>query len=176
MLATSGKWVRGLARLVSILGGIVLAAVAVMTAISIFGRAFLQFGLKPIPGDFELVEAGVAFVVCAFLPWGHLMRGHASVNIVTDFLGERANLIIDLIADALLLLAAIVMTWRHFYGLLDKKAYGETTFILQYPLWWAYAACMVGLIAWIIVGVWTVFSDINSLSGGEGHGGEGAVH
>jgi len=163
MLASIGKWVEGLVKAVAILGGIVLSAIALMTAVSIAGRALIDFGLRPVPGDFELVEAGTAFVVTAFLPWCQLRRGHASVSILTDIFGNRANLVIDLLADLLLLIAAIVMTWRHFYGLLDKQAYGETTFILQFPLWWAYAFCMVGLITWVIAGLWSVIADIGLL-------------
>lgn len=146
-----GVWVERLARTVAVLGGLVLVAVALVTVISITGRAFLFVGLKPIPGDFELVEAGTVFVVCAFLPWCQLQRGHATVTIFTDFLPGSVNRVLDVIADALLLAAAVVMTWRHIYGLLDKLAYNETTFILRFPIWWSYSAAMLGLVTWIIV-------------------------
>ncbi len=149
-----GVWIERLARVVAVLGGLVLVVVAIMTVTSITGRVLLFAGLKPIPGDFELVEAGTAFVVCAFLPWAQLKRGHATVAIFTDFLPAAVNRALDLIADALLLGAAMVMTWRHFYGLLDKLAYNETTFILRFPIWWSYAAAMVGLVTWIIVAVY----------------------
>lgn len=163
MFAVSGKWVEQLARAVAIAGGLVLCAVALMTMISIVGRAGIKFGLSPISGDFELVEAGIAFVICAFLPWCQLKRGHASVAIFTDRLGKIANLIVDLLADALLLMTSVIMTWRHIIGLFDKQRYGETTFILQYPLWWAYLACLFGLVAWIIVGTWAVANSADIL-------------
>lgn len=177
VLATSGKWVESLTKAVAILGGIVLSAVALMAAVSIFGRAFLHYGLKPVPGDFELVEAGTAFVVCAFLPWCHLQRGHASVAILTDQFSKRVNAVIDFLVDFILLAAAVTMTWRHILGMLDKQKYGETTFILQYPLWWAYAGCLVGLITWIIVGLWSVSADFNALTKGTSRPTKtGAIH
>ena len=40
----------------------------------------------------------------------------------------------------------MLLTWKHWDGTLDKLAYGETTFIIQYPIWWAYALCMVGAV------------------------------
>lgn len=163
MLKQSERWIERLALWVAIIGGIVLSGIAVMTCISIFGRALLDFGLKPIRGDFELVEAGTAFVVCAFMPWAQLKRGHASVAILTDMFSARANKFIDLLADVILLATSSLMTWRHIAGLEDKQAYSETTFIIQFPLWWAYAACLFGLIAWIIVGVWLVIADLNAL-------------
>lgn len=158
-----GVWVERLARLIAIAGGLVLVLVAITTVVSITGRTLLFAGLKPIPGDFELVEAGTAFVVCAFLPWCQLKRGHATVAIFTDFLPGAVNRALDLIADVLLLGAAVVMTWRHFYGLLDKLAYNETTFILRFPIWWSYAAAMVGLVTWIIVAAYCTLNSAIAL-------------
>lgn len=177
VLATTGKWVEALARWVAILGGIVLTGLAILTGISITGRTLLDFGLRPVPGDFEIVEAGTAFVVCAFLPLTQLRRGHATVTILTDTFGRRANAVIDLMADLLLLATALLITWRHIYGLLDKYAYQETTFILQFPLWWGYAGCLVGMVSWIVIGMWCVWADADALARGERReGGAGAVH
>ncbi len=163
MLATSGRWVHNLARTVAVLGGIVLTLIALLTVISVAGRALLPFGFKPLRGQFELVEAGTVFVVCAFLPWCHLTRGHASVAIFTDWLGRRFNALIDLIGDVLLLVVALIITWRHLAGMMDKMTYGETTFLLGLPLWWGYAAALVGLVTWIIVGLWTSADSFRAL-------------
>ncbi len=161
------RLIRAIAGFLAVLGGIVLVAIALMVGVSITGRAFLWAGLRPVPGDVELVESSIAFVICAFLPWCQLEKGHASVGIVTDQFSPRVNAVIDLIGDLLLLGAAIVMTWRHIYGLMDKFAYGETTFILRFPLWWGYAGALVGLIGWIIVGVWCVWADGRAIATGK---------
>ncbi len=163
MLAASGLWIQKIARLVALLGGLVLVLIAVLTVVSITGRALLPFGFKPLRGQFELVEAGTVFVVCAFLPWCHLNRGHASVAIFTDWLGTRFNAFIDLIGDVLLLAIALIITWRHLAGMMDKISYGETTFLLGLPLWWGYAAALVGLVSWIIVGLWTSADSFRAL-------------
>lgn len=177
MLSTTGRWIEALARFIAMIGGLVLTAVAILTGISIIGRAALPIGGSPITGDFELVEAGVAFVVCTFMPWAQLKRSHASVTILTDQFPLRVNLVIDLVSDALLTLAAFVITWRLYFGLLDKKAYAETTFILQYPLWWGYAACMVGLSVWVVVGLWCTAADVKALVDNEPREADsGAVH
>ena len=156
--------VEKLARWVAILGGIVLSAVAIMSFVSIIGRAGMSLGLSPISGDYELLEAGTAFVITAFLPWCQLQRGHASVAILTDRLGVVPNLVIDIIADILMLIIAIILTQRHLMGTMDKFSYGETTFILQFPLWWAYAASLLGLLTWIIVGIWCLTSSATSFT------------
>jgi TRAP-type C4-dicarboxylate transport system permease small subunit len=132
--------VTGLARALAIIGGIVLVIITLITVISITGRAFIWAGLRPVPGDFELVEAGVGFAVFAFLPWCQLNRGHATVDIFTSFLPNQVNRHIDVLAEVLMTIAITFIAWRLWFGLQDKIRYGETTFILQYPVWWAFAA------------------------------------
>ncbi len=148
-----------LALFVALLGGVALLLITLITLVSVTGRALIPLGLKPLRGQFELVEALTAFAVFAFLPWAHLKRAHASVAIFTDYLGHHANALIDLLSDMILFAFAVLITWRHMAGLADKMAYGETTFLLRMPLWWAYAACLVGLGTWILVSLW---ASINS--------------
>jgi TRAP-type C4-dicarboxylate transport system permease small subunit len=149
---------------VAMLGGGALVLIALMTCASILGRLMISLGGHAIPGDFELVEAGTAFVVCAFLPWCHLTNGHAAVTVLTDRLNSAANRVIGFAWNGLLTLAACVITWQHILGLKDRIAFGDTSFILRYPIWWAYAACLVGLICWIGVGMALTFADIRSLA------------
>lgn len=151
-----GRLVGGLARWVAIAGGVVLIVITTTTVISIIGRGLIFAGLKPIPGDYELVEAGVFFAVFSFLPWCQYVRGHADVNIVTNFMSPRANALIDIIANLLMLGAALFLAWRHWLGMLDKQRFMETTFILRIPLWWVYASGMVGAITFIIVSAYCV--------------------
>ena len=62
------RLVNRLAKLLAFFGGAVLTALAFMTVLSTVGRAFvgMQIGLGPIPGDFELVEAGTAVAIFCF--------------------------------------------------------------------------------------------------------------
>lgn len=168
MLEKVDRWVFNLAKFVAILGGLVLVSVAIMTTVSIVGRALIPIGLHPIRGDFELVEAGIAFSIFAFMPWCHLKKGHASVEVFTVKFPARVNAAIDMVADLILALVAILLTWRHYEGVLGKMQYNETTFILRFPIWWAYAVCLIGLITWIIVGSWSAFKDARKvLTGNE---------
>lgn len=155
-----------LARALALLGGVVLAGITVITAISITGRALILLGFGPVPGDFELVEAGTGFAVFAFLPWCQLNRGHASVDLFTNFLSEAANRWIDLISEFLMTLVVLLIAWRLWAGMMDKIRYGETTFILQYPIWWAYAACMVAAAIGVIVSIYVLFVRIQEVRTG----------
>lgn len=145
--------VEWLARLLAVLGGLALVAVTCLTVVSVAGRAFVRQGLGPVPGDFELVEVLTAFAVFSFLPWCQLRRGHATVDVFTRFLPERANRFIDLAAELLMTLVVVLIAWRLWHGLLEKRLYQETTFILQFPVWWGFAAAMVAAVVGVAVSV-----------------------
>jgi TRAP-type C4-dicarboxylate transport system permease small subunit len=169
-------FMRRLAALLAILGGLALIAVMLTTVASVSGRALIPIGLGPIRGDFELVELGIGFAVFAFLPWVQINRQHASVEILTMHLGPRANRIIDLVADGLMAMVAILLAWKHWQGTLDKLAYGETTFIIQYPVWWAYASGLVGASGFVLISIWCVFLSLRALSNGQDQAHEGVMH
>jgi len=165
----------GMARWLAIFGGLVLVAITVMTCISIVGRALTGFGLGPVPGDYEIAEAAIGFVVFSFLPWCQLNRGHATVDLFTSFLPASANRLIDLVSELLMGVVTVVIAWRLWFGMIDKFNYGETTFIIEMPVWWAYALCMVaaaGAVAvalyMIAVRAWEVAAGRSLLAPGQG--------
>lgn len=167
-------FVHGLARGTALIGGLALLALVLITVTSILLRNFTSLG--PIPGDFELVEAGVAFAIFTFMPWCQLNRGHATVEIFASRFGIFINNLIDLIADGLLLGAWMYLGYRHYLGLVDKQSYAETTFILQFPIWWAYAAACIGIVVILIVGIFCVLRSLGNLLTGRRPLTGGAVH
>ena len=146
--------------LLAVLGGIVLSLLILLTCASIIGRLLngvfhgpfmtglapgfsrwmLDIGVGPINGDFELVEAGVAFAIFAFIPLCQITSGHATVDILTNALPARVNRVLRMVTEIVFALVLILIAWRLFEGMMSKKGYGETTFLLQFPIWWAYAA------------------------------------
>jgi TRAP-type C4-dicarboxylate transport system permease small subunit len=158
-----GRFIYALARYTALAGGAVIVAFMLVTVLNIAGRALLPLNevvgarlFGPIPGDYEIAEAGMAFAVFAFLGWCTLTRGQAVVSLVTDKLPVRANAAIELVMESLALIAAVFIAWRHGAGMLDKLSNGETSFILRFPIWWAYAAGMIGALVWVIVLVYSV--------------------
>jgi len=148
------------ARLFAILGGIILSAAILITCLSILGRTastvlhwdplvealpgvtqwLLALGIGPIRGDFELVEAGMAFCIFAFLPYCQVTAGHASVDIFTSRLGPRAQGVLSALIDLLFAVVLVVIAVQLKGGLDARIRSGQTSFLLQFPIWWAYAA------------------------------------
>lgn len=160
-----GRAVHGLARWLAYAGGLVLVIVTVVTVVSIIGRSLIPLGLKPIPGDFEVVQAGMLFAILSFLPWCHLVRGHAIVAILTDRFPVRAAAVLEALMDIAMLVVAVFIAWRLGAGMLDKYDNKESTFILHVPLWLSYLTGMVGALLFIVVAAYCVLrSTSNALS------------
>lgn len=168
-----GRFVHAATGALALAGGLMLLALVVMTVVSITGRAlvgvfdffpFDRFG--PVPGDFELVEAGCAVAVCTFLPWCQLNRGHVTVDVFLTPLSGRVKASLTLIGNILMTGAAILIAWRMQLGLADKLSYNETTMILQMPAWYGYAGAVVGLWVFAATSAYTVWRSINEVAVG----------
>lgn len=138
------KFVYRMAEWLAYAGGLLLSALALLVVVSVTGRALVGLGLGPVPGDFELVEMLSAIVVFFFLPWCYLKNGHAQVDLVYMHMPRWAQRCVTVGSDILMLLAWCVLTWRLGISLADKYKEGETSFILQVPVWWAYLVCLFG--------------------------------
>ena len=158
--------IKKLAQLMAVLGGLVLTLLVLLVCTSVLGRSvgtllhgtFMQsnfadfsnwalaVGIGAINGDFELVEAGIAFAIFAFLPLCQLSGSHATVDVFTSKFSRRTNQVLQMISECLFALVLGLIAWRLFAGMEAKQRYGETTFLLQFPIWWAYAASFSGAV------------------------------
>ena len=80
--------------------------------------------------------------------------------------------------EILLSATIILITWRLYEGMVSKMEYGETTFLLQFPVWWAYAASFVAAVVASLVGVYCAVARMIELFTGRIvlPASEGAVH
>ncbi|HPK31183.1 TRAP transporter small permease [Ottowia sp.] len=156
------RWIYGLARGLAWVGGLVLVALTVMSVVSILGRAASSWGLGPVPGDFELVEAGTAVAVFCFMPWCHLMRGHAVVDILWRAYPPFLQRLLNALSQLLMFGVWVLLTWRMAYGLQDYYENGETSFILHMPVWWGYALCMVAALLGCLVYLWALLESLGA--------------
>ncbi len=192
MIKKLEKPVAALAWLSALLGGVVLLAVMLMTTVSVSGMSIFKLGKKleksyeiiiepllslgPIPGESEMVEAGMAFIIFAFLPIVTLNRGHAEVAILTGFFGKGINRLIDFVADGLMLAVASLLGYQHYLGTVDKFNNGEISWILYYPIWWGYGAALFGAVVFVIISAYCVLRSGQALVTGRSVASSGAVH
>lgn len=175
-----------LARLFALFGGTVLSLLIIQTCLSVIGRsansilhndffqttmpgfanALLATGIGPINGDFELTEAGMAFVIFAFIPLCQLNGGHASVDIFTSKLPSAVNRALMMVIEVIFALVLIVIAWQLLQGMLSKLNSGQTTLLLQYPVWWGYAFCLTGAAVTAIIAIYVAAIRVLEFSTG----------
>lgn len=171
------KLAYGLANGTALLGGAVLVLIILMTVTSVIGRALVPLGLGPVPGDFELTEMGIAFAVFCFLPLCQLVAGHATVDVFTAGLGAQANRVLLAIWEVALTATVIFIAWRLYEGFLGKFGNNEITMLLQFPVWWGYAAALLPAGIGVVVGLWSAADRVRSaLTGQDTRTIEGANH
>lgn len=182
--------VLGLARLMALLGGLVLLLLVLITCISILGRAantvlhsaaimsvlpglanaLIDAGVGAIRGSYEMVEAGMAFCIFAFLPFCTVTAGHASVDVFTNNLPRSVNRVLEALIAILFAVALVGVALQLYEGMLRKmpNAFGavQTSLLLEYPIWWSYAASLVGAVMAAFAGVFMALVRLYELASG----------
>ncbi|QIE46976.1 TRAP transporter small permease [Pseudohalocynthiibacter aestuariivivens] len=164
----------------AVLGGAVLTLLIALTCVSILGRLangllhnavtsdvfakgaqrLLDAGVGPVLGAFELVEAGVAFAIFAFLPICQISGGHATVDLFTARLPDGASRVLQIVIDVVFALVLALIAWRLFEGMQGKMRYNETTFMLQMPIWWSYLASFLAAALAAVVGIYVALARL----------------
>lgn len=188
----------GLARFWAIMGGFVLTVLILMVCLSVAGRALngflhgdfmisvapglatwlLDLGIGPVNGDFELVEAGVAFAIFAFLPLCQLTGGHAAVDIFANQFPRWLDRTLRTLTEVLFAVILILISERLYDGMMSKMRFGETTFLIQFPIWWAYAASFAGSVVTALIATYVAAVRVAEFVTGRDllPAGEGAEH
>ena len=139
---------------VALTGGLVLFALTLLTVTSVVGRAVFN---APVPGDFELVELGMAVAIFSFLPYCQIVRGNVIVDLFTTRASARTRALLDGVGNLVFTAIAALLTWRVALGGLEIRSYNETTMVLQVPVWWGYVPAVAFLAFLTIVCAYTVW-------------------
>ena len=132
-------------------GGLAAFGLALLTVVSIVGRAGWS---QPIQGDVELMQVGIALAISLSLPWCQLHGANIIVDFFTQKLRPRANLALDGIGALMLALMCGLLAWRTAVGAIGVRQADEQTMILGLPMWWAYAMLAPGLGLTALIAVW----------------------
>jgi TRAP-type C4-dicarboxylate transport system permease small subunit len=158
-LQSVSRLMHALAAWAAIVGGAILASIAGLVVTSVALRA-LDF--RPVQGDFELVQVGLAAGIALFLPWCQLRGGNIIVDFFTTRTRIRTQRRLDAFAALLVALMMALVAWRAAIGAISARQTGETTMILGFPIWWSYAAMTPGLALTSVValfGAWRAWME-----------------
>jgi TRAP-type C4-dicarboxylate transport system permease small subunit len=161
---------RSVSQLFAIAGGAVALSVALLTTYSVLQRALTS---RPVNGDIELVQAGIALSISLCLAWCQLHGGNILVDFFTQKLRPGSIRFLDGIGALLIAVMYALLAWRTSVGALTVYNAHEMTMALELPMWWTYAClapglALAGLIA--LMQAWMHFmqQDMSELQGDKG--------
>lgn len=164
-----GVWLGRFTSLLALIGGMVLTAVMLVAVVSIIGRYARRSGLPglerlgPVPGDFEIVSMGAGIAIFCFLAWAQFNRGHITVDIFISRLSPQIKAALSVAGNLLMTVMAVILAQQVGIGLEEKRRFGETTAILQLPIWWSYAGGLAGLWSFAVVSGYTTWRSVNEM-------------
>jgi TRAP-type C4-dicarboxylate transport system permease small subunit len=123
-------------------GSAIALGTGVLVVTSVTLRALIT---RPIPGDVELTQFGVALAISLALPWCQLHGSNIIVDFFTQKLRARVNRLLDAIGCLLIAIMCALLAWRTGVGAVSVREAHEASMILDLPMWWVYASLAPGL-------------------------------
>lgn len=165
-----GRWARfdSLVRRIiegwALLGGVLLVIIALMNTWSVTSLSILGY---PVPGDFELVEMGVAVAAFSFLPFCQLTGANVTADIFTAKASPFTVAVFTLLAAVVAACFSALLLWRMFDGMLSYLRYEEVTTILNVPLWIVFPPILVSLALLVLAAAVTLHEAIVKMRPGK---------
>ena len=131
-----------LLKAVALMGGFALFGIMMLVSISVFFRYALN---RPILGDQELVEIGMALVVMMAMPFATLKGEHIRVDILDDRLGQVGRFAGDVFARCISCFVLFLLIGKTWDKMLDAYEYDDVTNMIEIPIWIAYGAITLGM-------------------------------
>jgi TRAP-type C4-dicarboxylate transport system permease small subunit len=137
-----------LARLCSILGGLVMTCLMLMTCYSLIGRNFFDTALI---GDFELTGVGAGAAIALFMPLCQFKRENIIVDFFTAKCSESTNFKLDRLGDGLMTLIFALLAWRCGAAAINAKETMGASMLLGFPDWIVFTSMCIpfGITAFI---------------------------
>jgi TRAP-type C4-dicarboxylate transport system permease small subunit len=120
------------ARLCSILGGLVMTGLMLMTCYSLIGRNFFDSALI---GDFELTGVGAGAAIALFMPLCQLKRENIIVDFFTAKCSPSTNHVLDRMGDVFMTVIFGLLSWRCALGAINAKETMGASMLLGFPDW-----------------------------------------
>ena len=108
----------------------------------------------------DIPRRSIAFAIFAFLPICQLHGAHATVDIFTAALPKGANRALIAFWEVAMAVVIVLIAQRLYVGYGAKLRSGETSLLLQFPIWKAFAASLFAAVAAAIVAVYCAMTRI----------------
>src|SRR5262249_22859771 len=157
LLGAAGRALYRAARLLAIFGGLLSCIMAAVVTVSVIGRYLLS---RPIPGDYDIVGILCGCAIFAFLPYCQLRRGNVLADFFTQKASARVKSALDASGNLLFLAAAILFTWRLYYGMLEMRDSAEQIASFAFFRWWTVPFDLLCMVVLIFAILYTFLQDL----------------
>jgi TRAP-type C4-dicarboxylate transport system permease small subunit len=154
----AGRALHVTAAVLAIVGGVLSCAMATIVTVSVAGRYAMA---SPIPGDYDIVGILCGCTIFAFLPYCQLKRGNVVADFFTANASPRTKAMLDGVGNLLFLLAAIMFTWRLYYGMLEMRQSSEQIAAFAFYRWWTMPFDIFCMIVLIFAILYSLLEDIS---------------
>lgn len=148
----------------ALLGGVLLLIIALMNTWSVISLAVFGF---PVPGDFELVQMGVAVAAFSFLPYCQLKGANVTADIFTAGASRVTVAVFTLLAALVAAFFSVLLLWRMSDGMVSYMRFEEVTTILNIPLWIAFPPILASLALLVLAAAVTLHEAIVDMRPGK---------
>ena len=142
LLLTIAKWF-------AFAGGVIFTGLVIMSIVSIVGRKLFN---APVPGDVEVLQMLAAFASASFFAYCHLMHGDVKVDFFTANISSIRRCFLDAMGSLLVGLVGAILAWRSWVGAMSLREAGESSAILEVPVWIAQALMVPSFILLALAG------------------------
>jgi TRAP-type C4-dicarboxylate transport system permease small subunit len=119
-----------------------LAAVTALTFVSVIMRYFFAF---PVPDDFDFTRLVLGIAIFWGIACACWRGGHIQADLLWNVLPRVGRHGIDIFATLISFGFMVFFAWTVFGRVGGTQASGQTTMVLQVPIWPFYALAAVGL-------------------------------
>lgn len=128
---------------------------------SVLGRVFFS---TPLVGDYELVQFFSLLAISFSLPYAFLNKS----NIIVEFFTERVSskkivYYLDCFANFASFISLIFLSLLSFSSLVDVYKSGQTTIILEIPLYAYYLPIVFGMILAFCISLFMFFEKLRGM-------------
>jgi TRAP-type C4-dicarboxylate transport system permease small subunit len=146
-----------LARIVAgwaVLGGLVLLAIVLVTGVNValyIVDALAPGRLRVLSGYEDVVKLLISAAVLMMFPYCQLRHGHVAVDLFTERLSPRALRAIEAVTLVLMTALVLFLAWWMVFGMLETRADGRVSPVLNWHEWPFYLPGIVSLALWALV-------------------------
>jgi TRAP-type mannitol/chloroaromatic compound transport system permease small subunit len=159
-----GECLFRITRIFALSGGALFLSLVAMSLLSIIGRKLFSM---PVPGDIELMQMGTAVACAMLLGYCEMTRKHLRVDFFTANMCRRNRAILDGITHLVLSLFGFLIAWRTAVAAMAIYQVGETSMMLDWPVWPATALIVPGFVVFALAGLYNAVQEFRAAGKGD---------